>query len=61
MEIINVIIQGGAVGLAVFILWISYRLASNHLHEISTDLKNLSKSVAELAELIRNHIQNGKK
>lgn len=56
MEILNIIIQGGAVGLAAFILWIGYKLASNHLHDISSNLKELNEAVRELVSLIKGHI-----
>jgi len=57
MEIVQVVIQGGAVGLAAFAILVIWKLASNHINhntEILQELKDVIK------ELIR-HLKNGKR
>ena len=56
-SIIEVIIQAGAVGLAIFAMFITWKLASNHISHNTEILQELKDAIRELT----NHLRNGKK
>ena len=56
-SIIEVIIQAGAVGLAIFSMFIVWKLASNHINQNTKVLQELKDAIRELT----NHLRNGRK
>ncbi len=56
-SVIQTIIQGGAVGVAVFSMWITYKLASNHINHNTEASKELSTMLAKLIQIIDDKIK----
>jgi len=56
-SIIEVIIQAGAVGLAIFSMFIVWKLSSNHINQNTKVLQELKDAIRELT----NHLKNGRK
>lgn len=56
-SLIQVIIQGGAVGLAALAMWTSYKLASNHLNHLTAAVGELTKVLSRLEQLINDRIK----
>lgn len=56
MNIIQIIIQGGAVGLAGFSLYIIWKLTGNHLKHNTKALQELTGEVKSLKEVIKDKL-----
>lgn len=53
MDELQIIIQGGAVGIAAFALWINYKTAGNHINHNTQALEKFSEAVTELTTYLR--------
>lgn len=53
MDIIQVVIQGGAVGLASFALYIIWKLSSNHISHNTEVVAKMSENIALNTEVLR--------
>lgn len=53
MDILQTIIQGGAVGLAALALWIIWKLASNHIEHNTEVVGKLSENLVANTEVLR--------
>ena len=63
-KIIQIFIQGGAVGIAVYALYTMRQtlrdynqVIANHLSHLDETMKNFTQVLGELKEAIRNHFQ----
>ena len=57
MDIIQIIIQAGAVGIAAYAIYSLSHIIGNHISHNSDALKELSVVLGELKELIKTHIK----
>jgi len=55
--LLEAIVQAGAVGLAIFAMFIVWKLASNHIRHNTEILQELKDVIRELT----NHLKNGRK
>ena len=55
MDMIQTIIQGGAVGIAAFTLFILWKLVSNHINSNTKALQELSQVIRDLKEFLVEH------
>ena len=53
MNIIDTIIQGGGVGMAVFAMYIVWKLSSNHINHNTEALTELKDVIRELSEVLK--------
>ena len=44
-NIINTIIQGGAVGISIVLIWVVYKLSSNHINHNTEVLGKLNSTI----------------
>lgn len=61
MDIIQIVVQAGSVGVAIYVLYVAYKLASNHLHDISGAMNRVEVAITKLTSLIEEHLNNDKK
>lgn len=62
MDIIQIVIQAGAVGIAVYVIYVLKTLISNHINHNTEALKDLTSVLSELKQVIVDfHKQNGNK
>ena len=54
MDWIETIIQGGAVGLALFSMYIVWKLSSNHINHNTEVLTELKDAIKELKTFLKN-------
>ena len=52
MDVLQTIIQGGAVGLAAYVLFILQKLISNHISHNSEVLGELKEAIHKLADIL---------
>jgi len=50
---LQILIQGGAVGIAILLAWIVYKLAGNHINHNTEVLRELSVVIGELKQVIK--------
>lgn len=50
---IEVLIQGGAVGLALGLVWVNYKLVSNHMNHNTDAISKMTEAITELTTYIR--------
>ena len=48
-SIVQVLVQGGAVGIALVALWLVYKLTTNHFHETNSIIQKNSDAFVALA------------
>ena len=51
--LLEAIVQAGAVGLAIFAMFIVWKLASNHIRHNTEILQELKDAIRELTEFLR--------
>jgi len=51
--LLEAIVQAGAVGLAIFAMFIVWKLASNHINQNTKVLQELKDAIRELTEFLR--------
>jgi len=62
MDVIQIIIQAGAVGIAVYVLYVLKTLVGNHINHNTDALKDLTSTLSSLKQVIKDfHQHNGKK
>jgi len=47
-KIVEALVQGGLAGVAVFSLWVNYKLIGNHINHSALAMTELTKVLAEL-------------
>lgn len=55
-QLINIIINGGAVGLAVLTLGILYKILGNHLHHLTEAINKNTVVLEKLHQLIKDKL-----
>ena len=55
MDIIQIIIQGGAVGLAAYIIYVGKVLITNHIEHNTVALQELRDAIKSLTEYLKEH------
>lgn len=53
MDELQIIIQGGAVGIAAFAIWVNYKTAGNHINHNTEALEKMSEAITELITYLR--------
>lgn len=57
MDVIQVIIQGGSVGVSVVTLWVLYKLIGNHIDHSTKAIKDLTIVLAKMDEFLRDRLK----
>lgn len=56
LDILQLFIQGGAVGITVYIIYTVRKLASNHLEHNTRALSSLEKAITKLTTVVDNKL-----
>ena len=60
--LIQILVQGGLASVALVSMWLFYKLASNHINHNTEAMRELSETLGELKQVIKDyHKSNGKK
>jgi len=57
INLIQIIIQGGSVGVAVFALYVLFKLVGNHIEHSTRAIKDLTVVLTRLEEFLRDTLK----
>lgn len=56
-KIVEILVQGGLAGVAVFSLWINYKMTSNHINHSNDVINNNTEVLSKLHQLINDKLK----
>jgi len=59
-KIIQILVQGGLASVALVSVYLNYKLVSNHFSHSDDVLRDLTKVLVELKEIMKSHIKVNK-